>query len=72
MKASISTTGRITLPAEFRRRDRIAPGEAFQVERMGRGEYRLKRMARQRNEGLVTLLLACPIKGWFQPMDRGA
>jgi hypothetical protein len=38
--------------------------------RLDRGEYRLKRLARQRNEGLVKLLLACPVKGWFEPMDR--
>lgn len=37
-----------------------------------RGVYRLKRTERQRNEGLVTLLLACPVKGWFAPMDRAA
>ena len=30
----------------------------------------LKRKERQRNEGLVNLLLACPVKGWFEPMDR--
>jgi hypothetical protein len=37
------------------------------VERIERGEYRLKRKSRRRNEGLVKLLLACPAKGWFKP-----
>ena len=37
---------------------------------MDRGEYRLKRKARRRSEGPVKLLLACPVKGWFKPMDR--
>jgi hypothetical protein len=42
--------------------------KSSRVERIDRGEYRLKR--RERNEGLVKLLLACPVKGWFEPMDR--
>jgi AbrB family looped-hinge helix DNA binding protein len=70
MKTTISTKGQIILPAEFRQRDGIEPGQEFEVERVDRGEYRLKRMTRQRNEGLVKLLLACPVKGWFEPMDR--
>jgi len=58
------------LPAEFRQRDGVLPGQEFEVERIDRGEYRLRRMERPRNEGLVKLLLACPVKGWFKPMDR--
>ncbi len=69
MKTTISTKGQIILPAEFRQRDGIQPGQEFEVERIDRGEYRLKRKQR-RNEGLVELLLACPVKGWFKPMDR--
>jgi AbrB family looped-hinge helix DNA binding protein len=70
MKTTISTKGQIILPAEIRQRDGIEPGQEFEVERVDRGEYLLKRIARRRNEGLVKLLLACPVKGWFQPMDR--
>jgi AbrB family looped-hinge helix DNA binding protein len=70
VKTTVSTKGQIILPAEFRQRDGIEPGQEFEVERMDRGEYRLKRKARRRNEGLVELLLACPVKGWFKPMDR--
>lgn len=69
MKTTISTKGQIILPAEFRQRDGIQPGQEFEVERIDRGEYRLKRKQR-RNEGLVELLLACPVKGWCKPMDR--
>ena len=70
MKTTVSTKGQIVLPAEFRQRDGVLPGQEFEVERIDRGEYRLKRMERRRNEGLVKLLLACPVKGWFTPMDR--
>ena len=71
MKTTVSTKGQIILPAEFRQRDGIEPGQEFEVERMDRGEYRLKRTAPPRNDGLVKLLLACPAKGWFDPLDRG-
>ena len=54
------------LPAEIRQQDDIKPGQ--EVERIERGEYRLKRKMRRRNEGLVKLLLACPVKGWFKPL----
>ena len=70
MKTTVSTKGQIVLPAEFRQRDGVEPGQEFEFERIDRGEYRLKRKKRRRNEGLVKLLLACPVKGWFKPMDR--
>ena len=70
MRTTVSTKGQIILPAEIRQRDDIEPGQEFEIERIDRGEYLLKRKERRRNEGLVKLLLACPVKGWFQPMDR--
>jgi AbrB family looped-hinge helix DNA binding protein len=70
MKTTVSTKGQIILPAEIRQRDGIESGQEFEIERIDRGEYRLKRKERRRNEGLVKLLLACPVKGWFEPMDR--
>jgi len=70
MKTTVSTKGQIVLPAEIREQDDIRPGEKFEIERIDRGEYRLSRTTRRPNEGLVDLLLACPVKGWFEPMDR--
>ena len=70
MKTTVSTKGQIILPAEIRQRDGIESGQEFEVERIDRGEYRLKRKERRRNEGLVKLLLACPVKGWFEPINR--
>ena len=70
MKTTVSTKGQIVLPAEIRQRDGIEPGQEFEVKRIDRGEYRLTRKARRRNEGLVKLLLACPVKGWFKPLAR--
>jgi AbrB family looped-hinge helix DNA binding protein len=70
MNTVISTKGQIVLPAEFRREDDIRPGQQFEIERIDCGEYRLTRKARRSNAALVDVLLACPTKGWFQPMDR--
>ena len=71
MTSSVSSKGQIVLPVELRRQDHIEPGQEFEVERIRRGEYRLKRKARPRNGGLVKLLLACPVKDWFAPAFRG-
>ena len=70
MKTVISSKGQIVLPVEFRRQDGINAGQEFEVQRIDEGEYLLKRSKRRRNEGLVELLLACPVKGWFQSANR--
>ena len=72
MTTTVSSKGQIVLPAEIRKRDGVRPGQEFEVERIECGEYRLVRKTRPRNEGLVKMLLACPVKGWFAPVDRGA
>jgi AbrB family looped-hinge helix DNA binding protein len=69
MKATVSTKGQIILPAEIRQRDGIEPGQEFDIERIERGEYRLRRREPPANEGLVDWLLACPEKGYFVPIE---
>jgi hypothetical protein len=49
----------------LRARDRIESGQEFEIERIERGEYRLKRKAPPPNQGVVDWLLACPEKGFF-------
>ncbi|MCL4691755.1 MAG: AbrB/MazE/SpoVT family DNA-binding domain-containing protein [Candidatus Hydrogenedentes bacterium] len=70
MKATVSSKGRIVLPASFRREDEIEAGQEFEIERIKRGEYVLRRRTLLRNEGLMELLLACPVKDWFVPGER--
>ena len=70
MKTTVSSKGQIVLPAEIRDQDGIEPGQEFDIERIERGEYRLKRTTRPRNEGFMSLLLACPVKDWFKPLER--
>ena len=43
MKTTLSTRGRIVLPAELRQQDQIEAGQVFDIERLRRGEYRLMR-----------------------------
>jgi AbrB family looped-hinge helix DNA binding protein len=69
MTTTVSSKGQIVLPAELRQQDGVKPGQQFEVERIDSGEYRLKRVKRRRNEGLVDWLLNCPEKGWFQPLE---
>ncbi len=58
------------MPAEIREQDGIEAGQEFEIERIDCCEYRLTRKARRRNEGLMSLLLACPVKDWFKPLER--
>jgi len=69
VKTTVSTKGQIVLPAEFRQRDGIEAGQAFEVERVDRGEYRLVRRKPRPNQGLVDWLLACPEKGFFVAIE---
>ena len=69
MKTTISTKGQIVLPAEIRRLDGIEPGQEFDVERVGHGEYRLVRRAPPVNEGVVDWLTECPEKGFFVAIE---
>lgn len=69
MKTRVSSKGQIVLPAELRKRDRIEPGQEFEVERLDRGDYRLVRRSPAPNEGAVDWLLACPEKGFFVPIE---
>jgi AbrB family looped-hinge helix DNA binding protein len=69
VKTTISSKGQLVIPADLRRLDRIEPGQEFEIERLDRGEYRLKRRAASLNEGVLDWLLACPEKGFFVPVD---
>lgn len=68
MKTIVSSKGQVVLPAALRERDRVVTGQKFDIERIDAGEYLLKRQPLPDNDGLVDWLLACPEKGWFQPV----
>ncbi len=69
MKTIISSKGQIVLPAEIRKQDDVHEGQQFEIERVDRGEYRLKRQEPAPNEGLIKWLLSCPEKDFFVPIE---
>lgn len=69
MNTVMSSKGQIVIPAKFRRQDNIEAGQAFAVERVDTGKYRLTAATPPKNQGLVDTLLACPVKGWFVPIE---
>ena len=69
MKTTVSSKGRIVIPAELRQKDQIHAGQEFEVERVDRGEYRLVRTGVPPNRGVVDWLLACPEKNFFVPVE---
>jgi AbrB family looped-hinge helix DNA binding protein len=68
MKTTVSSKGQVVLPVELREQDLIEPGQQFSIERIEAGEYLLRKVAVPENVGLADWLLACPEKGWFQPL----
>jgi hypothetical protein len=66
---TISSKGQIVLPVSLRRRDGIESGQEFAIERFDRGAYRLVRLTRPPNVGVVDWLLRCPAKGYFTPVE---
>ena len=56
MKTAVSTKGQIVIPAEIRQQDEIEPGQEFEIERVDRGEYLLRRLSPPSNQGLLDWL----------------
>ena len=74
MTTILSANGLIEIPEEFRKADSLKPGQRCEIERVGHGEYRVRVEEKpadgQPKESLVDLLLNCPVKGFYVPMDR--
>jgi len=69
MKTTMSSKGRIVLPAKLRALDGLEGGQEFDIERVKPGEYRLVRRRSKLNAGLVDWLLACPEKDFFVALE---
>ena len=67
MITTISTKGQLALPQELRDQLGWSEGDRVQVESDGEGRVILAKVMAVPNEGLVDLLLACPLKGWKIP-----
>jgi AbrB family looped-hinge helix DNA binding protein len=68
MKTALSSKGQIVIPAELVEKDRLKPGQQFEVERIRAGEYLLRRVPAPGTPGVLAWLLSCPEKDWFQPI----
>lgn len=64
----VSTKGQIVLPAALRAEDAISPGDSFDITKVRNGEYLITRVQSAPNKGLTDWLLACPVKGYFEPV----
>ena len=74
MTTILSANGLIEIPEEFRKADSLKPGQRCEIERVGHGEYRVRVKEQPANgqpkERLIDVLLSCPVKGFYVPMDR--
>jgi hypothetical protein len=73
MTTVLSINGLIEIPEEFRNIDHLRPGQRCEIERVSQSEYRLRVAdieAPAPNAGLVAFLQSCPVKGFFEPMER--
>jgi len=70
MNACITKDGQLELPDAWRKQDHIAEGEHFEIERLGEGQYLVKRIHKNLKEkSLFEWLMACPEKNWFKELE---
>ncbi len=74
MTTILSAKGSIEIPEVFRKADALEAGQRIEIERVGQGEYRVWAsglVPRNEAEGtLVDVLLSCPVKDFFTPIER--
>ena len=70
MKTAVSTKGQIVIPAEIRQQDEIEAGQEFEIERVDRGEYLLRRLSPPPNHGLLDWLELHALSRWIR-LQRG-
>jgi bifunctional DNA-binding transcriptional regulator/antitoxin component of YhaV-PrlF toxin-antitoxin module len=72
MTSTILGNGLIEIPESFRQADDLRPGQRCEIERTGEREYRVSVKAEggRPAESLIDVLLDCPVKGFFVPMER--
>ncbi len=70
MTATISANGFIEIPPLFRESDRVRDGQTCDIERLGRGEYRLRvrtdEEPARKSQSWLDILFDCPVHDWFE------
>lgn len=69
MTTVLTQKGYVALPARLRKKLRLKSGDVFEVTPDDENTITLRRVTRPANQGLIAHLLACPVKGWLQPID---
>ncbi|MBL9178938.1 MAG: hypothetical protein JNM65_12830 [Verrucomicrobiaceae bacterium] len=71
MTATISANGFIEIPPLFRASDHVQDGQTCDIERLGRGEYRLRVRVDDQpahsSSSWLDILFDCPVQDWYEP-----
>jgi hypothetical protein len=71
MTTTLTNGGLVEIPEVFRKEDALQPGARCDVQRVARGEYRVLMEEGDADErDWVDVLLACPERGWYVPLER--
>lgn len=72
MTATISADGFLEIPAVFRKEDALKPGQQCDIERIGKGEYRVRVTSDETTpkQSWLDILRACPVKDWYEPAEK--
>ena len=74
MTSTVSAKGSIEIPESFRMEDSIREGQLCDIERLGRGEYRLslrEDASFAPGRSWLEVLYGCPVKDWYEPVTDG-
>jgi bifunctional DNA-binding transcriptional regulator/antitoxin component of YhaV-PrlF toxin-antitoxin module len=73
MITTLSADGSLKFPDAFRDADELKPGQSCEIERIGRGDYRVRVTRLEDTPAkprLIDVLRSCPVKDWWTEPDR--
>lgn len=71
MRTKVSADGSVEIPAKLRRKHGIKPGQCCEIDSLGSGILRVKVVDEAKpKRRLIDVLLSCPVKGWYKPLER--
>ncbi len=71
MTTKVSADGSVEIPVKLRRKHRIKPGQRCEIDSLGGDTLRVKVVDEAKpKRRLIDVLLSCPVKGWYQPLER--
>ena len=72
MTTTVTTKGTVALPRKLLRQQKVCAGDHLEIiaEADEPGVIELRRIPSEGEPSWVDVLLACPVKGWMQPMPR--